>query len=517
MRRLRALLPLAAAMVLVPATAPGAGAAAPGAAGPVVPIPQQVGAGPVPLYIGHPAVPAPVFAPGIPQNPFMSADPFNNAHDDSYMSDTYPTRGALGRDPVVSSVALITPTYPIAVGGLITFDRAGRLVASVIRTSLATQTASPQMLLLDPGTLRTLATYDLPAEATTGTGGSFRPAGAYFYQDDRGRTVTGTADRTVLVLSHTRHSFRLERRYDLRGVIPEGDGIQALQPDFAGRVWFTSKGGVVGTLDRRSGRVLGVVHMPSGERIVNSHATDETGGAFIASTQAMYRFDADRAGAPRVTWREPFDAGTRVKPGQIDIGTGTTPTLMGRHYVTLTDNADPQMHVLVYRRDRYVRGPRLVCSVPVFPAGMSATENSLVATARSIVVENNYGYGSVAATMAGRTTTPGITRIDLDRRGGCRTVWTNDQVSIPTVVTKMSVANGLIYTYSKPAGPGVTDRWYFTAIDFRTGEVVYSRLAGTGLLYNNNYEPLYLGPDGSVYVGVLGGFVALRDGARHAP
>lgn len=87
-------------------------------------------------------------------------------------------------------------------------------------------------------------------------------------------------------------------------------------------------------------------------------------------------------------------------------------------------------------------------------------------------------------------------------------------MSIPTVVTKLSLSNGLIYTYSKPAGPGTTDRWCFTTIDFRTGKVVYSRLAGTGLLYNNNYEPLYLGPSGTAYMGVFGGFVAMRDAHR---
>ena len=75
----------------------------------------------------------------------------------------------------------------------------------------------------------------------------------------------------------------------------------------------------------------------------------------------------------------------------------------------------------------------------------------------------------------------------------------------------MSLANGLIYTYTKPKGPATTDAWCFTAVDFRTGEVVYQRLAGTGILYNNHYAGAYLGPDGGLYVGVLGGLVAMWD------
>src|SRR5207245_4220302 len=44
-----------------------------------------------------------------------------------------------------------------------------------------------------------------------------------------------------------------------------------------------------------------------------------------------------------------------------------------------------------------------------------------------------------------------------------------------------------------------------------TGQTVYRRLAGTGFGYNNNYAPVTLGPEGSAYVGALGGLVALRD------
>jgi len=50
-----------------------------------------------------------------------------------------------------------------------------------------------------------------------------------------------------------------------------------------------------------------------------------------------------------------------------------------------------------------------------------------------------------------------------------------------------------------------------TAIDFRSGQTIYKRLASTGLGFNNNYAPVTLGPDGTAYVGVLAGLVSLRD------
>ena len=183
---------------------------------------------------------------------------------------------------------------------------------------------------------------------------------------------------------------------------------------------------------------------------------------------------------------------------------------MGTEYVTITDNAEPQMHVLVYRRAKDVQGSRLVCAEPVFKPGKGSTENSLVATDKSIIVENNFGYVDITSTQNGSTIEPGITRIDVDETG-CHTVWTNETESIPTVVTKMSLANGLIYTYTKDKGPANTDAWYLTAIDFWTGKTVFKQLAGTGTLYNNHYAPLYIGPNGTAYVGILGGLVAIRD------
>ena len=370
--------------------------------------------------------------------------------------------------------------------------------------------------LINPVTLATLAIFPLPKETGVGTG--FRPAGAYFFLDKDNRIIIGTKDRTVWVVSHSQYElnkwkFEKQEEWDLTGTIPEGDSIEALQPDWKGRLWFTSKGGVVGTLDMSTGEVLDSINLP-GERIVNGHASaedkgDKSGGVFIASTLAMYRFDFAE-GKIVQTWRKSYDAGTHVKEGQTDIGTGTTPTLMGDKYVTITDNGQPSMHVLVYNR----LDGTLVCAEPVFQPGQASNENSLIATDKSIIVENNFGYKDAQKdTTHGRTTKPGIARIDMNDDGnGCHTVWTNESVSIPSVVSKMSLANGLIYTYTKPKGPGTTDPWYFTAIDYWTGEVVFEQLAGYGILYNNHYAGAYIGPDGTLYVGVLGGIVAMRDG-----
>ena len=75
---------------------------------------------------------------------------------------------------------------------------------------------------------------------------------------------------------------------------------------------------------------------------------------------------------------------------------------------------------------------------------------------------------------------------------------------------KLSLAAGLVYTYTKPARADGQDAWYLTALDVRTGATAFRRLGGEGLGFNNNYAPITLGPDGTAYLGVLGGIISLQ-------
>jgi outer membrane protein assembly factor BamB len=468
----------------------------------VLPIPQQVGAEAVPAFIGEPATPSPVFAAAVPQNRFLAPNGSSNIHNDSYMSDVYETAGPLGNSPRVLSAMLGTSDDWLALPVSMAFDRYGRILLIPVGQKGA------RLLLLEAKTLEILATLALPTRS--GSGGVI--AGSYFVLDRLDRVVLPTATGQIWVVDviggWNRPRFAVNRVYDLTSAIDAGDQIGSVLPDFAGTLWAVTKAGTVVTINPSNGRVESL-RLP-GERIENSLAADETGGVFIVSDHALYRFDAGGRNEPVITWREGYDRGTRQKPGQFSQGSGTTPTLMGRDLVAITDNADPYMQVLVYYRAAQVTGQRLVSAVPVFGANAGATENSLVGTDHSIIVENNYGYSGPEATSGGRATTAGLARIDLDANGHGHVVWTSTE-RVPSLVTKASLANGLIYTYTKDPGPGTTDAWYFTAIDFSTGRTVWKRLAGTGLLYNNHYSGLHLGRDGAIYVGVGGGVVSLRD------
>jgi hypothetical protein len=504
-----------------------AAAQIPGA--PVLPILGDPNGGSVTPFEGTAAVPNPVDGgPAPPRNPFMAPNPRNNIHDDPYMSDTYRLPGPLGDGAEPSS--LFSREC-----GSITFDSAGRIVTVCVGLD------RPVLALLDPHTLQTLAAMQLPVRSAGG-GNPFTDfsGGGYFYLDHQDRAVVPTNDHHILVVSITSGpGFQVDRDYNLSAHIDSDEGIVSALPDWSGRIWFVTRHGEVGTVDRGDGSVKTM--RLSGEGISNSFAVDETGGVYIVSDKALYRFDAGPNGAPQVSWRVVYPNSGIHKPGQSDAGSGTTPTLMGSKWVAITDNADP-MDVVVYRRGIKLRGrrhhrkharsagrrrkakrkakARLVCSAPVFAKGAGSTDNSLIGTNRSLVVENNYGYQVSASELSGGVTTPGLTRIDVVRKKAkkgrrrkrrakfrCRPVWTSEERA-PSVVPKLSLANGLVYTYTHPPRSDGIDAWYLTTLDFRTGGTIYRRLAGTGFGFNNNYAPVTLGPDGTAYVGVLGGVVA---------
>jgi hypothetical protein len=481
-------------------------AAAPAYATKPTPIPEI---GSAPAFKGAPATPHPIKGvPAPPQNPFMAPNGLSEIHDDEWQSDFYRWGGPLGRSPHSFS-AYLPPGHDC---GTITFDRRGRVVAICISLS------GPELYMFNPPTLATLATFSLPPRTPEDillNPNVFQDfsAGGYFYLDRHDRVVTSTTTQHVYVIAETPGpGFKLVHDYDLSKVLHQDEEIVSQLPDSHGLEWFVARrDGVVGTLNLNTGRVH-LVRLGHGttNEITKSIATDSQGGVYVDTNRKLYRFTSGSGGAPKITWQIRYPNDGRKKPGQLDAGTGTTPVVLdGGRYVTINDNADP-MDVTVYRT-AVGAAHRTVCRVPVFKRGRSADENAFIGAGRSIIVENNYGYQRPTDTSNGAVTAPGVARVDISRTGtGCRRVWTNTKARIPSVVSKLSLKNGLLYTYTK--APGNSDPWYWTAISFRTGRTVYKALAGTGVGYNNNYAGIAISPSGTEYVGALGGIVALRDG-----
>lgn len=457
----------------------------------------------VPRFQGAPVAAQPIEHPEIPRNPHLAPNGASGMHNDAYSSDAYAVSGPLGDRLRVTSAS-----YGVRECATIAFDTHGRPVG------LCGGLEGFVMMVIDPVSLRPVDQLQISSRNVLSGANPLSDicGGTYFFLDDADRAVVTTTDRTLAeVQVGADGSLTRVTDHDLATVVPDDDCLVATMPDWDGRVWWVSQDGRVGTVDRETGAVA-VHRLPAGEGIFNSISGDETGGVYVVTTHALYRLDADGAGTPRVTWRQAYDRGTRLKPGMLSQGSGTTPTLIGDRWVAIADNADPRTRVIVYDRTREGGGAEL-CSVPVLPDHAGTTENSLVAAGSSVIIENNYGYAGPQSTLLGRTTTPGIARV-LIGPDGCRLAWTNPSVA-PTSVPKASLGNGLLYAYTKPPRSGpldVLDPWYVTAIDIRTGRTAWSVLTGTGIQWNNHYSSIYLGPDGTLYVATLAGLVRIADG-----
>lgn len=501
----------AAGLAALPA---GAGAATPIAPeGPATTLPDFTGS----AWTAKPISPTPTQPP---PNPNMRGNSSSNLHNDSWMSDSYWRSGPAGRN-----LTQTTNSFGVDLPGLcasITFDSKGRIV------TVCPNLFGPKLKLLDPDTLDLLAERQLPQKQCAAqetkpndlcvSGNIFQDysGGGYFYLDSQDRVVVGSNDRTIKVIAVNvaGNGFTDVASYDLSSVVPKYERFSSALPDWKGRIWFVTKPGKVGFVDPATYPAAGSIRiLDLGSQIQNSFTVTQD-GIYVVTDRAIHKFDAT-ASTIRQIWKTTYpNIGTR-KPGQAAAGTGTTPTILPGGLVSITDNADP-MAVVVYS----TKTGKQTCRVPVFDKGSSATENSLIgfgtSTRGSLIVENNYGYDQPVSVSGGFSSKPGFTRIDVTNSGkSCRVAWKNTTDAAPSVVPKVSVTNGLLYVYTKEKtiSTNKADAWFWVAIDAATGKRVWRKLAGVGISkFNNNYAAMHIGPNGRLYIGLLGGVAMLRDG-----
>ena len=182
---------------------------------------------------------------------------------------------------------------------------------------------------------------------------------------------------------------------------------------------------------------------------------------------------------PRIIWSHSYDRGTKQKPGQLSHGSGATATFFGPNgsdYVMLSDNADRQEKLIVYRS----ADGSAVGEGPLFTPGASGTENSMIGLQNSIVGACTFGYPYAQypdTKPAYRTqVAPGMERWDVnDDASGITLKWRNNGI-YSAAVPRLSTADNLIYTCERPRGPaGVLTGpvVYACAIDMDSGRVVH--------------------------------------------
>ncbi|MDB3856348.1 hypothetical protein N9284_02535 [Halieaceae bacterium] len=465
----------------------------------------------VPVFIGTPATAKPVeaaLAQPLIQHPFLAPSGVNSMHNDSAQSDAYRWPGPMGNELEVS-----TKQFHRILGSCVsqTFDSQGRMIGTCVTPFGVTLVAR------DPETLKILARQSITRWLPIGQKFS---GGVYFHLDHEDRVLLATnsleIQRWVLVTEDGEYRWQLEQSIaiaeTLNSIRNEKHLVIDVIPDWQGNYWFITRAGLVGMIDRQgeSGQAVALNDGSRNEGIDNALAVSEN-GVFVVSDQAMYNFERGRDGAIRQQWREAYDRGQAPKLGTMGHGSGTTPTLMANDYVAITDNADGQINVIVYAQ-KTRDGSQLVCKQGVFPEGKGTSENSMAVVGNGLIVENNYGYFGPKNTPNAE---PGIARVNvLADQQRCELAWENLKISSPSAVPKVSLANGLVYLYTRDENnPDDLHAWYFTAVDVETGKVVYKQLTGVGWLFNNHYGSITLSPDGTAYVGMMGGLVKIKDGS----
>ncbi|MBQ6897583.1 MAG: hypothetical protein IJN70_01275 [Clostridia bacterium] len=472
-----------------------------------------------PEFFGEPAEVNELAPIEVPQHPYLATEGTNGMHGNSYNTGSYNYMGPLGINPVVTSRSMNV------FGGLVAtlmFDSQGRIMC------ISGNVVGFRLLLLDAETLEILCETRLPQRPSTieaiktfnfAAISSDTSGGAYCHLLAGDRPIIGNSDNVIQIYyvdeSSGTPEWKIEKEWNISDKLPEGSYITDAIPDFEGNIWFVTRPGEVGYVDPETGDV----HMMTltGEEIQNTLAICED-GIYIVSDHAMYRFEIDADGTPVYTWKTVYDRGTTLKPGAINQGSGTTPTLLDvpcadgsvRKLVAITDNADEQVHVCIYDR---LTG-EVIAEVPVFTKGKSVSENSLIAHGRSFIVENNYSESGSGFLVNDPTSEPGVVRIDMN--ADCTDAfiaWESNEASC-TVVPKLSTKNGLVYLYTREYGNGIPEdavAWYLTAVDFETGETVYKVFTGCGKNWNNSYGPITIGPNGKAYVGVFNGVISVAD------
>ncbi len=415
-----------------------------------VPIPGPLD-GPLPRFTGSAVAPQPLRVP--------TSDP----------SSPFP--GPLGRGTTRSSALTLGGCARLA------FDAQGRLLGVCIGP------LGPTLRRFDPRTLAEQGSLTLPSRVSadrTDLGG-----GAHFLARDDGSLLIPTNARTLIEVDG---NLRQTRTIDLRGFMGATERPYAVAAGFDGRDWVVGSGGTVVTVPRGGGELRATfLKAPVTEEL----ATDPS-GTYVVTRDALYRLRASPDGTPHVVWRHAV------------LRAGTPPAIVARRYVAVADAMTPPRVRVV--RINSSAAKRLACAVTVFPSAGLVTA-PLVVAGQSLVVSNGHGYANVMTTEGGRTSTGGLTRVVVGKRG-CRTAWTSREIS-PSAKPVISRATGLLYTLVKPRS--FPDAWNLAAIDWRTGATRFAALAGEGLGFNSEGGAVVLGRDGAAYAGTFGGVVRIRD------
>ena len=347
-------------------------------------------------------------------------------------------------------------------------------------------------------------------------------------------------------------SFALRRNIDLgSGILKKGETLLNSMFDSDGNIWFTTGGlraqagfpeapgdpvqnsSTIGYIEPNG--AIHTYHLPD-QMIENGIAisgtnvfcvTGPSGNADKANAIGyLFSFSPGPGNEITTNWQVQYDSGSARKPGAWCRGSGSTPVLLGNEFVAITDNADEQLHVLVYHQTA-VCG-QLLCSMPVFKPGAGNNDVGILVNEESGVfglgVFNNFNatplYVPEKDSINGKNwndlseIAAETVRLNVSVDGTTWGLAWETPICIPSVPI-LSTQTGLLYGYTQNMTESAEGKyeWYAVALDWRTGKEAWRVRTGAGGTFNDNYLPGSIGSDGSFFQGIFQGVVRIRDGS----
>lgn len=342
----------------------------------------------------------------------------------------------------------------------------------------------------------------------------------YFVMDNHGRVIVIENDTDIVFLKkNAAREIETVRRWPmcerLRSRLAPQIANQVMAqvfPDFEQGYWIMALGSEEDGVPAYAGRIndegeIEDVHNFTGEIIENGMAVDAS-GAYIVTDHAIYKFSHGTGGSLNIDWRNEYRRASVVKPGTENLsrhGSGSTPTLLGDRddLVAYTDNADERVNLVVLDR---ASGEK-VCEQPLFEAGASANENTVVGYGDSIIVQNWYGSPPYDGDLLGLK--PGLWRVDVyENRSGCEIVWQNDEFATSATI-RLSTRTGLLYGTVQT---GEDDQYAMAFVDFQSGETLRKvPMPDNGKGYRISMSPAYVIRGGRILQPVRRGMVVFRN------
>ena len=266
------------------------------------------------------------------------------------------------------------------------------------------------------------------------------------------------------------------------------------------------------------------------EWLFNSISSDE-GGIFVvtngvnsggANVGYLHYFGYNiTANTITENWSEPptYEGCRLLKPGQLNTGSGTTPSLFetedGTSMVAITDNAYPKMHVLAYK----ISTGSLAAEVPVLPRMRGANDASLIVAKGRIIYENNFGHVFTEPYSQLVSNEPGLGLVHVTPDGATykgSVTWENNHNISVFGMSMLARESGIVFAHTGnwnvPDAETKGAVYYMSAYDAWDGREIWRIPVGQGREHCKDYGGLYFDRSGTkIFIGTQRYLVSVQN------